>query len=232
MNDFGASGYGARLKEIRGNLSQEEFGALLGASRKQIADYESERTEPDMQFLATLTAKFNIAMEWVITGKGAKTVQERFQTALTNIYRNQKSKGIVQEELSHFGFVPRSDFRIAATVPAGQSHFTDRTDSIEVESLSDYNSEEHVFIEISSKMGDSMRPVLRPGDLVLISIKDKIHDGDLVAAQWGAGEGAVKLYYDLGDKIQLSSINLAIEPIKLPKKMVKLYKVVLIKKKT
>lgn len=233
MNQNRASGYGERLKEIRGKLSQEEFGNLLGATRKQISDYESERTEPDMGFLATLLAKFGIAMEWVITGKGAKTVQERFQSALTNIYKNQSTSArAVNDELSHFGFVKRADYAIAATVPAGTGHFTDRTDSVETESLAEYSADEHVFIQISSKMGDSMRPLLRPGDLVLVSRKAKIKDGDLVAAQWGADEGAVKIYYDMGDRVQLHSINLAVEPIKLPKKMVHMYKVVLIKKKS
>lgn len=225
-----ARGIGERLRQIRGNLSQDEFADKHGVTRDRISDYENERSQPDLRFLASVAGHERISLNWLLTGVGEKTFEESFQKAFESI-AVPRGKKTVAEEFAKYG-IRRSEFRIEATVPAGQSHFTDRTDSVEVESLAEFNADEHVFIEISSKMGDSMRPVLRPGDLVLISVKDKIHDGDLVAAQWGAGEGAVKLYYDLGDKIQLSSINLAIEPIKLPKKMVKLYKVVLIKKKS
>jgi len=89
---------------------------------------------------------------------------------------------------------------------------------------------DHIFVEVNEAMTEGMRPFINPGDRVMIARRTQLKDGDLVAAHWGKGDGAIKIYRRVDDKVQLWSVSPSVEPVTLSARMVQLYKVVLIRK--
>ena len=62
--------FGARLRSLRKqkDLSQAETARLLGYSRVQVSNWETERSEPDIQALAKLAEFYRVTVDY-ITGK-------------------------------------------------------------------------------------------------------------------------------------------------------------------
>jgi phage repressor protein C with HTH and peptisase S24 domain len=89
-------------------------------------------------------------------------------------------------------------------------------------------------LQVDEEFGYSMRPLINPGDLVLISFTAKIDDGDIVAARWDETRGALKICtYISGDPnlVVLMSYNQNVPPMGFQKDKINMYKVVLIKRK-
>jgi transcriptional regulator with XRE-family HTH domain len=61
---------GKRIKEIRGDLSQEEFARSLGASKTSIGNYESARQAPGLFFIMSICDNYNVEPRWLIKGHG------------------------------------------------------------------------------------------------------------------------------------------------------------------
>lgn len=66
-------GLGARLRTVRGDLSQQEFGGRLATSAQTIGRYEREERSPDAAFLHVLMERFGIDPRWLVTGEGEMT---------------------------------------------------------------------------------------------------------------------------------------------------------------
>ncbi len=65
-----STGIGLRLKKLREEkgLTQQEAGNLLGFSRATLANWEIERTEPDIKALEKLSKFYNVSTDWLIMG--------------------------------------------------------------------------------------------------------------------------------------------------------------------
>lgn len=63
---------GARIKEIRGDMSQEAFAKKVGASRGAISNYETGQQMPGGAFILNTCAQFQIEPRWLLTGEGPK----------------------------------------------------------------------------------------------------------------------------------------------------------------
>lgn len=125
----------------------------------------------------------------------------------------------------------KPQFRIEASIPAGQAEIQDLSEWSEYEDLY-FDPQEHFYLKVDTEFGYSMMPLVNPGDLVLVSFSAKVKDGDLVAARWDKTKGALKIYKEKKKKdVVLLSYNQAVDPIFLSKDEVEVYKVVLIKKK-
>jgi phage repressor protein C with HTH and peptisase S24 domain len=219
-------GFGARLREIRGDLSQSDLAGVLGVSRQNIADYETERAEPDLNFLVQVTSKLGVAINWLLTGEGKKTAKEKWHSTAKPQKGTVAKKGKGRED--------SSEFRIEATVPAGIGDITDHTDSFQYDSLDFQPIENYAWLRVSKQIGESMKPTINPDDLVLITDREKIKPGDIVAV-WMERQktGTIKIYNETKELVILTSYNQTIPPIVFSKEKdeSKLYKVVLIKKK-
>ena len=61
---------GARISQIRGNLSQKEFARLIGRNFNNVNKYERGLNTPGSGVVNDICAKFNINHEWLLTGNG------------------------------------------------------------------------------------------------------------------------------------------------------------------
>lgn len=61
-----------RLKQVRSeqNMSQKQFGDVLGVSRDVVANVESCRVEPSEIYCRHLCNVFSVRSEWLETGAG------------------------------------------------------------------------------------------------------------------------------------------------------------------
>ena len=69
-------GLAERIREIRGRLSQEKFGELLGVSKAQISKYEAQKAFPSSETIARLVALGGTTREWLLWGAMPGGVRE------------------------------------------------------------------------------------------------------------------------------------------------------------
>ena len=63
-------GLGQRIRQIRGKMSQSDFGKSLGISQYSVGVYESESRFPDSRILNKICNAFAISPEWLLIGEG------------------------------------------------------------------------------------------------------------------------------------------------------------------
>mgnify|MGYP002627251070 CR=1 FL=1 len=95
---------GERLKQIRTdkNLTQSEFGKLIGVTKQAIANVECGHSNPSIEFLNQLIEIFSLNINWLISGKGeifsniTKTMGEKISYIKTknNLSTMQISKAL------------------------------------------------------------------------------------------------------------------------------------------
>ncbi|WP_104372408.1 helix-turn-helix domain-containing protein [Desulfocucumis palustris] len=61
-----------RLKYLRkvNNLSQPKLAKSIGVSQGNVGDWESGRSKPSLQSIATISEKYNVSTDWLIKGTG------------------------------------------------------------------------------------------------------------------------------------------------------------------
>ena len=62
---------GDRIKQIRGEISQHDFGSKYGIGRDTIGRYEVGKTYPGTDFVEKLCIDYNINPTWLILGSGS-----------------------------------------------------------------------------------------------------------------------------------------------------------------
>ena len=72
-------GWGLVIRHLRdyANMDQTVFGRLLqGYTRGQIARYETEQTEPPIDFWVKMSYTFGLNIHWALTGTGEPYILE------------------------------------------------------------------------------------------------------------------------------------------------------------
>lgn len=121
---------------------------------------------------------------------------------------------------------------IIGSVPAGRGEYKPSLDpqSFELQLRPD----DQFAIRIDAEYGWSMQPFINENDIIICSWSEKINDGDIVIARWDKSRGGFKIYNrdtNMPDIVILTSYNPAEKPIFVPRSKLKVFKVVLIKKK-
>ena len=60
---------GLRIRQLRGQTSQEEFAKGLGISQAQLSKYELGQSAPPLGVLVALGKSQAISVDWLLTGK-------------------------------------------------------------------------------------------------------------------------------------------------------------------
>ena len=63
-------GIGQRIRQLRGQVTQEEFASVLDISQAQLSKYELGQTAPPLGVFAKLSQRFGRSVDWILTGKG------------------------------------------------------------------------------------------------------------------------------------------------------------------
>jgi phage repressor protein C with HTH and peptisase S24 domain len=191
------------------------FAAALEISYENLHQYIAGKAIPGNRLQARLRA-LGIDPEWVMYGTGRSPLE-----ADKDLAKSLSTPQVMRDK----------SFAVYDEVPRTADDFDDPVDLYQPWTVEDFSTKAYVFLELTKEMAESMKPVLAPGDLVLIARRYQCSDGDLVAARWDDGPGAIKIFRAVDGKVGLWSINPSIEPLILPKKAVSIHKVVLIRKK-
>lgn len=125
------------------------------------------------------------------------------------------------------GFVP------ASTNGSVNTYYEE---SVEEKPL-DYSADDTFWLRVDLRNGESMTPLINPGDYVLVSRTEKVREGDIVFVLFldeRGNRGAIKQYTPALFDPELalfSSYNSSHQPIAKRKSVCKIYKVKLIEKK-
>ena len=60
---------GARIRQVRGKVLQEEFATVLGVSQGQLSKIERGKLAPTVEVLLQLVARFGKSADWILTGE-------------------------------------------------------------------------------------------------------------------------------------------------------------------
>lgn len=201
-------------------LQKQEFARILGIAPQHVNKIFSADLDP-LKYINMLADNLGADKKWLLTGiKDFPDVSGSFRTYVkepsTPEYSNKNSL----------------EYKLESTIPAGDGELVDLTDWCH-SAVIDYSPQTHFFLKVDEQFGSSMMPLIKPGDLVLCSLKQKIKNGDIVAAKWDRGKGALKIAtFAKNDNknVILMSYNQAYEPFSVPIATTKMFKVVLIKK--
>jgi len=61
---------GSRIKNLRGNILQEELATYLGISQGHLSKVERGKTAPSFEMLISLSDRFHKSIDWILRGKG------------------------------------------------------------------------------------------------------------------------------------------------------------------
>lgn len=61
---------GSRIRQVRGDVSQDEFASRLAVHKETLGKYERDKRVPDADFLAQLRDHLGISIDWLVTGQG------------------------------------------------------------------------------------------------------------------------------------------------------------------
>lgn len=170
-----------------------------------------------------------------------QNVYEKIRTQSNKFLKELLDDGILLEsnpqlianhEADTIAIAQTIQYPIAGSIPTGVAEINDLSENAEYEDAF-FHPDDHFWLRIDEWYGDSMRPMIVPGDLVLCSYHQKVKNGDVCAVQYDKSKGAVKIWSERKDYISLISVNPVYEPIEIQKENIKkLYKVVMIKKKS
>ena len=59
---------GARLRQLRGERTQEDFAQRLRISQAQLSKYERGQSAPPLGLLVRLSKEFGRSVDWMLTG--------------------------------------------------------------------------------------------------------------------------------------------------------------------
>jgi transcriptional regulator with XRE-family HTH domain len=65
-------GWGQRLKEARGPLTQRQWAVELGIGLSVLVDYETEKRPPRFDVVAEMARRSGLSLDWLATGEGPK----------------------------------------------------------------------------------------------------------------------------------------------------------------
>ncbi len=60
---------GERIREIRGEVLQEELAVYLGISQGQLSKIERGKTAPTVEILVRLSERFGKSVDWIVRGR-------------------------------------------------------------------------------------------------------------------------------------------------------------------
>ena len=62
----GPVAFSARIRELRGDNTQDAFAKQLGTTRDKIANFENARHGPAMKMLNKIADEFNVTVDWLL----------------------------------------------------------------------------------------------------------------------------------------------------------------------
>lgn len=177
------------------------LGKALGMSQQNLNAYVNGKATPGANMLKKLS-ELGADVTYILTGISTK---------------DEIAKKVFQE-LSNK--ISGYDYPIVSTLSAGSMIEFFNDEEIEKVAFSYHKKYGCMALRVR---GDSMKPTIENGDVVLVDSDAKIYDGCIVAARLKSGDQLIKRIRFLPhDLIQLDSDNFLYDPITITKEEIEL----------
>jgi SOS-response transcriptional repressor LexA len=190
---------GARIKAVRGELSQGEFADVLGVSKSAIGGYERDAQAPGSAVIMAICERFGVEPRWLLFGTGIFRTGER-----QNRLATAPGDGLIQVPIVE-ARLDRGEFLSTGET---QKNYGFHSDFL-------LHRGDPARMVLMRADGDSMEPDIRHGDMVLI---DQGQTAPLPGALFAVSlEGLVyiKRIDALPGRFILRSVNTAYPPIEI-----------------
>ncbi len=83
---------GKRIRQARGNVSQDEFSARIGISKGSLGFYERDENLPKVDVVIKICSETGVDLEWLMTGVGAMKTGEPIQRPAPSLIQHQANE--------------------------------------------------------------------------------------------------------------------------------------------
>jgi transcriptional regulator with XRE-family HTH domain len=182
-----SQGIGARITQVRSRITQGKFADSLGIHKNTLLRYEKEERLPDAEVLTLIYKTYGVDPAWLLTG----------ESKIPEITEDIVFPGDYVPVSLYSDTTERIDTRGPITVRRGwiKSQFQVEPEDLRI-----------LYVE-----GESMKPTLSPGDLVLANLKDTIVRDGIYLVQLEDALIIKRLQRLSRDLIKVSSDNPAYE---------------------
>jgi len=208
--------FGAIIKEYRkkANISQIEFGEMLGVSRATVVNWEADKYKPEHSLLPIVCSILGITLDQMFgveTRAGISSVEKRILAnfrQLSPVGKKVVDKMVstmLQEEMLAKDTLFKESYKIFASIPSAVAagsgiEFSDEKPVPVFLKINDQNRRADAIVRVQ---GDSMEPVYHSGDYVYFRYADSAASGEDVVCS--TADGAVIKRVD--DDQTLYSVN-------------------------
>ena len=197
---------GARIREARENkeLDQHTVATKVDVATRTLQRWEKGEQVPNSNYLMRLAKHLGVRPEWLLTGAG-----EMYQQSSTNkkILPFQKPNSLEKILLI--------EIPLLSSVPAGQTTPMFHPDYVESYVTIDNINDPNAFALIVK--GESMAPKIEDGDIVVVSPKQDIRNGDICVIRVNDEDVLKKVKFN-ETNIHLIPLNKNFEPVTVRKK--------------
>lgn len=206
----GYEGFPERLREVIGERSIREFAEKCNLSDTVLRQYLYGKSEPTRPVVIAIAQCAGVRLEWLATGEGPKPPAELNSAAVPE-------KVLACLSSSDYAFIPLYDVR-AAVGPGAPVESEEIVDLLVINRAwvrqqvgADPSNPFFLYVE-----GDSMEPMLRPGEMILMDRGAANVPVDGIYVIRLDGHLMVKrIQREPGNVLTLSSMNPAYKPIAL-----------------
>ena len=106
--------FGERFRRIRKaiNLTQEEFGQMLGVSRQTINAYENDRQRPPLDMMEKVCREQGISPRWLLAGQGGPRVDTSYApTDESSVHIAVTEEALAPEQLALINYITEDQGR-------------------------------------------------------------------------------------------------------------------------
>ncbi len=197
------SSIGKRIRDARegAGLLQSALARKIQVTTRTIQRWEKGEQIPDADKVIAIAHLAHVQTQWLLTGEGAMYLQEPQspdRTPEVNLHR----VGLVK--------VP-----LLASVPAGKPALIFHPDFVERYVVID-DVKDPAAIGLVVR-GQSMAPRLEEGDIIIVSPKREIHNGDICVVRVGDEDTVKRIKFE-DQFIHLIPLNRDYEPMVVHKK--------------
>lgn len=183
---------GQRIEYIRSKLGldQQEFATAIGVKTSAaVSNWEKDKREPDFENIRKIAELGGRSIEWLMIGK--EDINARDIPSLVS--KKMSSEDMRQNFYKFMSKFDLNPFPIVSKLSAGSlKEYYDLTD-IEDTVILPYPNKNCIVMKVE---GDSMKPKIDDGDLVLLDLNKSFKNKDIVAVRLKSGEQMVKRYKD------------------------------------
>ena len=191
---------GTRIKEARENreLDQATLATKLGVATRTLQRWEKGEQVPDAMSVVRIAEWTEANPHWLLTGEG----EVYAQTEALEREKPSTRTGITE--------IP-----LLSAVPGGKPTLVFHPDHVEKHIVVDDLHDPTAFALVVK--GDSMSPRIEHGDIVVVSPKREVHNGDICVIRVDDEDTIKRIRLENGI-VQLIPLNTAYEPMVVKKK--------------